>query len=82
VMGERLVGIDLAERRIEAKAKRRLADEYDAAQERGEVQSHGGDKSKIPDGNVALGAAMSDDGENEPITLKDAAESDRAVFGQ
>ncbi len=29
---------------IEAKAKRRLADEYDAAQERGEVKANGGDR--------------------------------------
>lgn len=29
---------------IEANAKRRLADEYDAAQERGEVRKHGGDQ--------------------------------------
>lgn len=29
---------------IEAGAKRRLADEYDAAQERGEINSHGGDR--------------------------------------
>jgi N6-adenosine-specific RNA methylase IME4 len=37
---------------IEAAAKRRLADEYDGAQERGEVQKAGGNrKIKIPDGN-------------------------------
>ena len=30
---------------IESQAKRRLADEYDAAQERGEVRSRGGDQS-------------------------------------
>lgn len=35
---------------IEAGAKRRLADEYDAAQERGEVKGRG----NIPDGNVSL----------------------------
>jgi hypothetical protein len=36
-----------------ASAKRRLADEYDAAQERGEVQKAGGDRKSInvPDGN-------------------------------
>lgn len=34
---------------IEAMAKRRLADEYDEAQERGEVRSSGGDRSKLPD---------------------------------
>jgi hypothetical protein len=34
---------------IEAQAKRRLADEYDAAQERGEVQTRGGDrKTNLP----------------------------------
>lgn len=32
---------------IEAAAKRRLADEYDAAQERGEVQKAGGDRLSI-----------------------------------
>lgn len=32
---------------IEAGAKRRLADEYDAAQERGEINSHGGDRKTI-----------------------------------
>jgi hypothetical protein len=30
---------------IEAAAKRRLADEYDAAQERGEIRRHGGDQT-------------------------------------
>ena len=38
---------------IEAGAKRRLADEYDAAQERGEVRPHG-NKSEIPVGNITL----------------------------
>lgn len=39
---------------IEAAAKRRLADEYDGAQARGEVQKHGGDRSgKVSDGNLA-----------------------------
>lgn len=39
---------------IEAMAKRRLADEYDAAQERGEVQSRGGDRvSNVSDRNNA-----------------------------
>ena len=37
---------------IEAQAKRRLADEYDAAQDRGEVQKHGGQGRDIPDGNI------------------------------
>lgn len=39
---------------IESMAKRRLADEYDAAQERGEVQKPGGDRvSNVPDRNIA-----------------------------
>jgi hypothetical protein len=35
---------------IESEAKRRLADEYDAAQERGEVQRHG--RVEVSDGNL------------------------------
>lgn len=39
---------------IEARAKRRLADEYDAAQDRGEVQKPGGDRvSNVPGRNNA-----------------------------
>lgn len=38
---------------IEASAKRRLADEYDAAQERGEVRQNGGDRTRIPNQNSA-----------------------------
>lgn len=38
---------------IEAGAKRRLADEYDAAQERGEVRQNGGDRTRIPEQNSA-----------------------------
>jgi hypothetical protein len=39
---------------IEARAKARLADEYDAAQERGEVAGHGGGRvSNVPDRNNA-----------------------------
>jgi hypothetical protein len=35
------------------RAKRRLADQYDAAQERGEVDGHGGDrKINLPDVKV------------------------------
>src|SRR5262252_6449085 len=36
---------------IEVQAKRRLADEYDAAQKRGEVQKHGR-VLDVPDGNI------------------------------
>ncbi len=43
---------------IEARAKSRLADEYDAAQERGEVHKHGGDKSNAAEHNVATAADL------------------------
>jgi hypothetical protein len=39
---------------LEAGAKHRLADEYDAAQDRGEIARSGGDRSKIPDENSAV----------------------------
>lgn len=42
---------------IEAAAKRRLADEYDAAQDRGEVQARGGDRAKVPSENFAPATA-------------------------
>ena len=43
---------------IEALAKRRLADEYDSAQQRGEVARHGGGrKFKVGDSNVEITAA-------------------------
>jgi len=43
---------------IEARAKMRLADEYDAAQERGELAKRGGDRlTKVPNGNNAPTAA-------------------------
>lgn len=43
---------------IEAMAKRRLADEYDAAQERGEVKSNGGARNfTVPDGNAEIPSA-------------------------
>jgi hypothetical protein len=44
---------------IEAQAKRRLADEYDAAQERGDVQAHGRPKN-LPDGKVFLPVTAAD----------------------
>jgi hypothetical protein len=43
---------------IESQAKMRLADEYDAAQERGEVAGHGGARNfNVQDGNVEATAA-------------------------
>ena len=38
---------------VEARAKMRLADEYDGAQERGEVKVNGGDRSSVVDRNTA-----------------------------
>ena len=43
---------------IEAAAKRRLADEYDAAQARGEVKRNGGDRSSVEDHNTASSADL------------------------
>ena len=58
---------------IESQAKMRLADEYDDAQERGEVQSPGGDRiSIVPDENIAP-ATVTDIG----LTRKDVFEARR-----
>lgn len=59
---------------IEAKAKIRLADEYDAAQERGEVHKHGGDKSNVEGDNVASAAdlGLRRDAIHEARNLRDA----------
>lgn len=43
---------------IEALAKRRLADEYDAAQARGEIKRNGGDRSSVDDRNTASAADL------------------------
>lgn len=65
---------------IEARAKMRLADEYDAAQERGEVAGHGGDKvSNVAKANVAATAAdlgLRRDEVHEARKLRDAEKSD------
>lgn len=65
---------------IESLAKRRLADEYDAAQERGEVASHGGKRgnqhsAKVDDEN--LGGASAPD---RPATAAEAGISRLEVF--
>ena len=38
---------------IRARAEKRLAEEFDAAQDRGEVHGHGGDKSNVDSRNLA-----------------------------
>lgn len=43
---------------IRARAEMRLAEEYDDAQDRGEVQRHGGDKSNVAGHNVATAADL------------------------
>jgi len=66
---------------IEAQAKHRLADEYDAAQERGEVAKAGGDKSKLPEGNFAtvsdLGLSHKDI--HEARIIRDAEKADPGI---
>ncbi len=68
---------------IEARAKRRLADEYDAAQERGEVQKHGGNRvSNVPDRNFAprasdLGLSRKDI--HEARLIRDAEVADPGI---
>lgn len=60
---------------VEARAKMRLADEYDAAQDRREVQGHGGDKSKLGDHKLAPSAAeigLRHDEIHEARKLRDA----------
>lgn len=57
---------------IESLCKRRLADEYDAAQERGEIQRPSGDRvSIIPDENNALTSPVAEIG----LTSKDVFEA-------
>jgi hypothetical protein len=65
---------------IEAQAKRRLADEYDAAQERGEVASNGG--SRIPkqsSGPTAADIGISTKSIHEARELRDAEEADPGI---
>jgi hypothetical protein len=66
---------------IESQAKRRLADEYDAAQDRGEVQRHG--KVEVSEGNLKP-ATLEDLGltkkqVHEARQIRDAEESDPGI---
>lgn len=68
---------------IEAQAKRRLADEYDAAQERGDVQAHGRPKN-LPDEKVFLPATAADLGlshkeVHEARVIRDAEEAEPGI---
>lgn len=68
---------------IEARAKRRLADEYDAAQARGEVAGHGGGRNfKVADGNVETTTAdlgLRRDEIHEARQIRDAEAADPGV---
>lgn len=59
---------------VEARAKMRLADEYDAAQERGEVKANGGNRSTVEDHNTASAAdiGLRRDDIHEARKLRDA----------
>lgn len=69
---------------IESKAKHLLADEYDAAQERGEIQRHGGDRSgKVSGKNLAptvsdLGLTRKE--VHEARLLRDAEAADPGII--
>ncbi|NKK85538.1 hypothetical protein GFL80_14970 [Rhizobium leguminosarum bv. viciae] len=67
---------------IEARAKRMLADEYDAAQERGEVATKG-KPVNVPDGNVKATAAdfgLSRKDVHEARLIRDAEAADPGVI--
>ncbi|SLN77196.1 MULTISPECIES: hypothetical protein [Roseobacteraceae] len=68
---------------IEARAKRRLADEYDAAQARGEVAGHGGGRNfKVANGNVETTTAdlgLRRDQIHEARQLRDAEAVDPGI---
>lgn len=68
---------------IEAAAKRRLADEYDAAQERGEA-SKGGRPKTVPDGNgfTAADAGLSRKDVFEARQMRDALARDPGIVRQ
>lgn len=62
---------------IEAGAKRRLADEYDAAQERGEISKQG---AHVPDGNMSTDEiGISRKAIHEAREIRDAEEADPGI---
>jgi hypothetical protein len=65
---------------IEARAKMRLADEYNAAQQRGEVASHGGDRGNVEHAYVAPATTreigLRRDEVQEARALRDAEKAD------
>jgi hypothetical protein len=63
---------------IEALAKRRLADEYDAAQDRGEIGRHGGDRKTVKFETSKL-EGLSPDQIHEARQIRDAEEADPGI---
>lgn len=67
---------------IEARAKRRLADEYDAAQERGEVAKIGDNLPSVPNGNAKATSAdlgISRKDIHEARVIRDAEEAEPGI---
>lgn len=72
---------------IEARAKLRMADEYDAAQERGEVASAGQHARAVPDGNGSSRATVADIGLSrkdihEARLIRDAEVAEPGIVGR
>jgi hypothetical protein len=67
---------------IEAQAKRRLADEYDAAQERGEVQLRGGDGTSKAEVPTANDIGLSHKEIHEARIIRDAEEAHPGIVRQ
>jgi len=68
---------------IEAQAKRRLADEYDAAQERGEVGRSGARTDLVPKGNEVIppasAAGLTRKTVHEARVVRDAEKADPGI---
>ncbi len=64
---------------IEARGKRILADEYDAAQERGEVQRRGGDGTSKVEVPTARDAGLTHKVLHDARLIRDAEEADPGV---
>lgn len=67
---------------IEAMAKRRLADEYDAAQERGEVRTQGGDQNSKAEVCSAADIGLSHKEVHEARQIRDAEETQPGIVRQ
>ena len=65
---------------IEARAKIRLADEYDAAQERGEMPSHGQKRADVPSGNISSDLGLSRKQIHEARQIRDAEKANPGMF--